>query len=132
MNELTDRDRAAFAAVDDALRTRPRSPAPPGFSRAVAARIRTLTPAPRFRLAWIDYAISLFAAGMAGLVFLMWQSIPPLWLARAQVQSSLLLSGADPAFLVPAVASGLLLAAMALFVALVVFTRGRGHLPLID
>lgn len=130
MNELTDRDRAAFAAVDEALRTCPRSPAPPGFSRAVAARIRALTPAPRFRLGWIDYAVSLFAAGMAGLAFLMWQSIPPLWLARVQLESSLLLADPAPALLVPAVAGGLLLAAAALFTAAVVFARG--HLPLID
>src|SRR3972149_561596 len=91
MSELTDRDRAAFAAVDDALRAYPLASAPPNLLPAVMARVRVQSPVPRFRLAWIDYAVSLFAAIMAGLVILLWQSIPPQVIAQAQVELALFL-----------------------------------------
>jgi hypothetical protein len=67
MTELTDRERAAYAAVDDALRTAPLAPAPAGLLAAVMAR---LSPPPAFRLAWLDYAVSAFLAGMVGVVLL--------------------------------------------------------------
>jgi hypothetical protein len=70
-------DRAAFAAVDDALRNYPVIAPPPTFAPAVMARVRALAPAPRFQLAWIDYALALFGAGMVGLVAILCQTIPP-------------------------------------------------------
>src|ERR1051325_7056079 len=84
MTPLTEPE--ALAAVEDALRTYPLASAPAAFTPKVMRRIRALTPAPRFRLAWIDYALSLFAAGMAGLLVFLWQSIPPHVTTRVQLQ----------------------------------------------
>lgn len=127
MSHLTDDERAAFAAVDDALRTYPLQPAPPILLPAVLARVRAerSAPQPRFRLAWIDYAVSLFVAGMAGLLLLLWQSIPPLEAARAQMQVAiwLKLSGLDRVW--PALAGGMILMAGALLAAGVVFARAQ-------
>lgn len=88
MDHLTDRDHAAYAAVNDALRTYPLEPSPPGILPAVMGRIEGHKPAPEpFHLAWIDYAVSIFAAGMSVLVLLVWSylPLPPDWTARLQV-----------------------------------------------
>lgn len=88
MDELTDADRTAYAAVDDALRTYPLQAAPPGLFLSVLRRLPRRQPAPRFRPAWLDYAISLFAASMASLAGLIWLTTPlPLdWPVRLQFQ----------------------------------------------
>src|SRR5689334_5201956 len=104
----------AFAAVDEALRTYPLAPAPAAFTPKVMSRIRALTPAPRFRLAWIDYAVSLFAAGMVGLLMVLWQSIPPQMAAHIQLQMLYLFLHFNFATLGPALLAGGLLAVAAL------------------
>lgn len=63
--------------VEDALRTFPQAEPPPNLSPAVMARVRGLAPAPRFRLAWLDYALALFVAAMGGVALALWQSVPP-------------------------------------------------------
>jgi hypothetical protein len=115
----------ALAAVDDALRTYPLAPAPAAFTPKVMSRIRALTPAPRFSLAWIDYAISLFAAGMAGLLIFLWQSIPPQMAMRAQLQILYLFMRFNLALLWPALLVGGLMAVVVLLMAVVLFGRGR-------
>ena len=132
MNEWSERDRAAFDVedplqreVDDALRTYPLTPAPPTLSPRVMARLRSLTPAPRFRLAWIDYAISLFVTGMAALIFILWQSISPLEAARARMQISFVLMHFPTALLWPALLGALLAMTAALLAAGVVFAQAR-------
>lgn len=114
----------ALAAVDDALRTYPLAPMPAAFTPKVMSRIRALTPAPRFRLAWIDYAVSLFAAGMAGLLVLLWQSIPPQMAAHAQLQILFLVLHFNVSFLGPVLLGGGLLVAAGL-IAVTLFGRGR-------
>ena len=74
MTELADRDRAAYAAVDNALRTAPLAPAPPGLLAAVMVR---LSPPPPFRPGWLDYAVSVFLAGMVGVVLLVLRLLGP-------------------------------------------------------
>src|SRR3981081_4359937 len=68
-------ERAAYAAVDQALRSFPLQPAPPGLSIAVMAALRAPDRAavarPVFRLSWIDFALSGFAALMLALVLLL-------------------------------------------------------------
>ena len=103
MDELTERDRSAYAAVDDALRTYPAQPAPDSLLPAVMARIGATEDAPArpasdqastpwsgltLRLTWLDYAISLFAAGMVSLVLTLVMSIslPLDWTDRLQFQ----------------------------------------------
>lgn len=130
MNEWTDRDRTAFAVedplqkeVDEVLRTYPLTPAPPTLSPRVMARIRALTPAPSFRLAWIDYAISLFVTGMAALIFILWQSIPPLESMRARMQVSFVLMHFPTDLLWPALLGGVIAMGAALLAAGIVFAR---------
>lgn len=77
--------------VEEALRTYPLKPAPATLAPRVAARLRALAPVPRFRLTWIDYALSLFATGMLGLAFLGWQVLTPQLLLKLQWQSWLIL-----------------------------------------
>ena len=86
MNTTPEHERLVAAAVEDALRTYPLAPAPRGFSRGVMQRIHLLAEKPRFRLAWVDYAISLFLAGMAGMGVLVWNFMPPQWMAYLHVQ----------------------------------------------
>jgi hypothetical protein len=77
MNEWDERDRAEFAVIDSALQAYPLAPAPPTLAPAVMKRIAALSPAPRFRLLWIDYVLGLFGAGMLALVVLFWQVLLP-------------------------------------------------------
>ncbi|HKZ69710.1 MAG TPA: hypothetical protein VI547_08890 [Anaerolineales bacterium] len=74
--------------INDALRTHPLDPAPPTLATGVMARLRAL-PAnirPRFRLSPFDYAISLFTTGMAGVSFVLWQSMPPQVMAQMHIE----------------------------------------------
>ena len=68
-------ERAAFDAVDDALRSFPLQPAPPGLAAAVLAELRSPEHAaaarPVFRLSWMDFALSGFMALMLALVLLL-------------------------------------------------------------
>lgn len=77
----------AFHQVDEALRTYPLRPVPRTLAPQVTARLRSLAPAPRFRLMWADYALSLFAAGMLGLALLGWQVLTPHVLLKLQWQA---------------------------------------------
>jgi hypothetical protein len=79
MIEKNGNDRAAYAAVDDALNTYPMEPAPPIILYSVVRRIEVMAPSSRFRLTWFDYALSLFFAGMAALGMILWRtiSLPP-------------------------------------------------------
>lgn len=76
------------AIIESALRTHPLAPAPPALAPGVVARLRALPASarPRFRLSPFDYAISLFTTGMAGLGFVVWQSVPPYVMVQVQAQ----------------------------------------------
>jgi hypothetical protein len=123
MSDLNDRE--AFALVDDALRTEPLSPPPPTLAPAVLARIRALRPAPlpRFRLAWIDYAVSLFATGMVALAFLLWQSITPQMMMQVKLQILLWQQLPGATLLWASLLGGLILTAAAFLAAVAVFAR---------
>src|SRR5262245_25601063 len=93
MNPEIDHEQDVDQAIDDALRTYPLAPAPPSITLNVMARLRNLPPEarPRFRLGWFDYAMGLFTTSLAGVGFVLWQSIPPLLVARLQVEWLILL-----------------------------------------
>jgi hypothetical protein len=95
MSTEQDAERAAYATVDEALRSFPLAPAPPGLARAVRARLPAGGRRPRFRLAWLDYALSVLGAGMAGLALVLWQGVTPRMWAQFQVELGLLLSRAQ-------------------------------------
>ena len=123
MSDLNDRE--AFAMVDNALRTEPLSPPPLTLAPAVLARVRALRPAPRprFRLAWIDYAGSLFATGMVALAFMLWQSITPQMMMRAKLQILLWQQLPSATLLWVSLLGGLVLTAAAFLAAVAVFAR---------
>ncbi len=72
--------------VEEALRTYPLAPVPPALTPAVMTRIRALSPALRFRLEWLDLALSVFGAAMTVLALSLWQSISPPMAAHLRVQ----------------------------------------------
>ena len=84
MSTLPHRERARDAAVDDALRTYPLRPAPASLAPRVMARLRALPAPPRFRLAWLDYALCLLATLMAAVALTFWRFVTPEALQRAQ------------------------------------------------
>lgn len=69
MSDNTPEEQNIEAVVEDALQTYPQVQAP-ALHPAVMARIQALGYRPRFRLAWIDCAVSLFFAGIAA--WLLW------------------------------------------------------------
>jgi hypothetical protein len=111
-----------YQQVDEALRTYPLPPAPVTLAPRVAARLRALSPAPRFRLTWTDYVISLFAAGMLGLALIGWQALSPQFWLRLQFHVLLLaqqigmVGGA-------ALVGGLMLAGGACLLAMLILAR---------
>jgi hypothetical protein len=92
MKPVSDEERAAYATVDEALHSYPLRPAPAGLARRVLARLPARLAPPRFRLAWLDYALSLLGAGMAGLALLLWHLVTPPMLARFQAELGLMLA----------------------------------------
>ena len=123
MSDLNDRE--VFALVDDALRTQALSPPPPTLAPAVLARIRALrsAPRPRFRLTWIDYAMSLFTTGMVALAFVLWKSATPQMMMQAKLQILLWQQLPGAALLWVSLLGGLILTAAAFLVAVAVFAR---------
>jgi len=115
-----------MAVVDDALRTYPLAPAPASLRPRVMTRIRALA-APRFGLQFLDYAVSLFGAGMAGLALALWQSVTPQMAAHAQLQWLFLAQVLrfNALTLGPALALGAGLAACAALAAVAILGRGR-------
>ena len=93
MNADRDHEPTTSDAVDDALRTYPLVAAPPIIMLNVMARLRGLPPElrPRFRLGWLDYVLGLFTTGMAGVGWILWQSIPPQVMAHFQIEWLILL-----------------------------------------
>ncbi len=125
MNEQPAVERAAYAAVDKALRTAPLAEVPPALASAVMARVCGQAAAPRFRLSWLDYALTLFAAGLGGLLLLAWQAVPA-WVApRFQLQLLHWSYYTPPAALWGSVAAAVGLALAALVVGGVLVLRPR-------
>jgi len=128
MSEQSAIDRAAYAAVDEALRTAPLAVVPPTLAPAVMRRVRGLTAAPRFRLVWLDYALSLFAAGLAGLLLLLWQAVPAWLTPRLQLEILHWSYYTPPAALWGALVSGLGLAVAVMVTVAVLLVRPRFRL----
>ena len=92
MYELNQPTNDHHEVLDDALRTYPVQSAPESLMPAVMARLSERAPAPiparypaaLFRPTWLDYALSLFAAGMVTLALALSPAVPvpPDWRAR--------------------------------------------------
>mgnify|MGYP006438627299 CR=1 FL=1 len=70
-------DEQDYDIIDQALSTYPQDEAPPSIFPAVMLQVREAQQKARFRLSWLDYALSLFAAGMAGILLILWNSYAP-------------------------------------------------------
>ena len=127
--ETRDGERRAYAAINDALRSFPLRPAPPGLAPAVMAVLRTpersAAARPVFQLSWIDFALSGFAALMLALVLSLSGWVPPVAAARMQAMVAAPLLQSDVLVWVFALA-GLVAAAGLTLVAGLVFRRPRG------
>ena len=75
MDPLNDHDRSEYDVIEDALETYPLEAPPAGLHTAVMNRVRADVVVPRFRLRWLDYALSLLAAMMAGLLYMLGSSV---------------------------------------------------------
>ena len=69
--DLPAAERARYAAVDDALRSFPLQPAPPGLAPAVLAVLPAPMARPVFHLSWMDFALSGLVALRLALVLLL-------------------------------------------------------------
>jgi hypothetical protein len=76
MSDAKDHELAAYEAVDDALRSYPLAPAPATLYRSTMARIDAARRVPKFRLSWIDIALSLFVAVMVGAIVIVLGAFP--------------------------------------------------------
>jgi hypothetical protein len=127
--ETPDGERRAYAAINDALRSFPLRPAPPGLAPAVMALLRAPERAaaarPVFQLSWIDFALSGFTALMLALVLSLSGWVPPAAAARMQAMVAAPLLQSDVLVWVFALA-GLVAAAGLTLVAGLVFRRPRG------
>ena len=130
MSEPTDQDINSYAVVDEALRTYPLVPTPPTLAPAIMARVHAMSLAPRFRLKWIDYALSFFAAGMVGLGLSLWQSVSPQLATDAQTLLIDLGQYPNLAIWAATLSIGMALAVCTLTLAALVFSRLRDHLIL--
>lgn len=119
-------ERAAYAVVDDALRSFPLQPAPAGLAPALMAELRAADGAmparPVFRLSWMDFALSGFVPLMLALVMLLSGWVSPETAARLQAMVAAPLAQTDALLWVLA-AAGLLLTAGLLLVAGLVFRQ---------
>ena len=128
---LAPPERAAYAAVDEALRTQPLRPAPPELAGLVMTQLtgpeRASAARPVFRLGWIDYALCAFASLMAALALLLLRRVTPEFAARLWAQLAAPAAVANGLVWVLA-GGGLLLAGGLLALAMLVFRPGSGGL----
>jgi hypothetical protein len=112
--------------IEDALRTFPAAAAP-DLRGAVLARLRALSPPPRFRLHWLDYAVSLVAAGTIGVSLALWQWAAAVFWPTAQYRAVFLLQQYSQAAFWPVLLGGLaaLAAAVVLAIAILALVMPR-------
>lgn len=122
MNNQYDPDHITDAVIDEALKIYPLAEAPDTLLPTIMARIQAVSSTPRFRLTWFDYAISLFAAGMTGLVFFLWQQF--LLPTFVQFQAQIITAIQDPSlyYLWISLWGGAVLTAVAVLVAMEMFS----------
>jgi hypothetical protein len=112
------------AVIEDALRSAPLEAPPPLLYAAVMQRVRLApqpAPPPRFRIAWLDLALSAFFASMLLAAWFALRLIPPVWISYLRNQALWSLQKAiylDTGLLVW-LAVGMALAAIAAGVAIV-------------
>jgi hypothetical protein len=130
-----ERERAAWAAVDDALRAYPLAEPPTHLKASVMRRLSALArqparaPRPRFQLQWIDLALSTFSAGMLIVCLVGWRLLPAdqaLMLAgQFQLEAALTAQYLQLPMAGPLIALGLVLAAVLLALAGLVLAAPR-------
>jgi hypothetical protein len=87
MTSTSEHDRKVHSELEDALQTYPLISAPANFSISVMKNVRASASKPKFRLSWIDYALTFFGTSMVGLVLFLWQFIPTQWYMLVRFQA---------------------------------------------
>lgn len=116
-----------YAVIDDALETYPLAEPPDTLLPAVMTRIESLSSTPHFRLTWFDYAISLFGAGMVGLLFLLWRQFSFLSFGQWQAQILTIIQHTGLYYLWIALLGGICLTSVAILIALEIFSQLDFH-----
>lgn len=128
MSNIIGTDRVAETIIDEALRTYPLATTPPALLPTVMARIQRLEARPRFRLAWIDYAISLFVAGMIALLVFLWLYLAPQLGLQPQHGITSLLRQPDLLLIWFSLAAGVVLTIIAILTTLMIFAWSNASL----
>lgn len=76
MNAHGREDPQAWDEIERILSAEPLEPLPSGFHARLMERVQSQPAWPRFRVTWLDLAVSLFAAGMMGLLLLLFELLP--------------------------------------------------------
>lgn len=104
-NRLTPKQQDAL--IEDALKSQPLAPMPRSIAANVMARIQVeQRPA---LVTWNDFAIALVIALTVGALFIAYQNLPPVALAKLRIQGILFYQGfiVNARWLVPALFFGL-------------------------
>ena len=104
-NRLTPKQQDAL--IEDALKSQPLAPMPRSITVNVMARIQ-VEPRPAL-VTWNDFAIALVIALTIGALFITYQNLPPVALAKLRIQAILFYQDliVNARWLVPAVFFGL-------------------------
>jgi hypothetical protein len=96
--------------IENALRTHSLAELPPRFSEGVMQRVQSMPAAYRFRLTWMDYALSLFVSILPIAGFAVWYFLPREVLLDLQFQWQVLQSSRlQPLVVLPLGVAGALL-----------------------
>ncbi len=89
MSDPSSQSNIPGADLEEVLRTYPLAPLRRSLTPAVLARIRTVTPAPHFRLEWMDLALGLFGMTLVGLAYFFWRAMSSPAVAQTTTQAEL-------------------------------------------
>jgi hypothetical protein len=112
-------------SLEDALQSYPVITAPAGFSNSVMNSVRSSEPKLRFRLTWIDYALTLFATSMIGLALTLLQLVPMKWIMQVRFKAFILWERSIHFQFTPILLGGCFLILIAVSFAIFLFRRPR-------
>ena len=90
LEPLDDTAREEHAIVEAALQTYPSTSAPANFRVGVMARLKTLPqesiPGYKFQFPWMELVASFVMLTMLGVAWIVWEILPPVYMARLHLQ----------------------------------------------
>lgn len=123
MSNLDDRERQAYAIVDDALKTFPLSPVSPALYLAIMARVRATQPVARLSLGWIEYALALLGLATLSVILALRLVTPAEIVQSIEIDMTIAVRGLAPPILVPTLCAGIVLVMAAISALAIVVSR---------